>query len=253
MARSRQVARMSGSKRTAEGAIVTRNGRSTRRGKKKAWFYKPTPVITGLGGNDYGFPDKLRTRIRYCETVQTVLTAGAITNYVFRMNSLNDPNFTGVGHQPRYFDQFCSGNGPYNQYRVLGSKIKVTFTPVTDNTAGVVNTAPVLCAIYNQPNSTTAATTDFDIMELSNCNWTVLQNKPGGNNVKTLTNTFSINKDLGTSRWDDTNSAFYNSNPADAYYANILMYDQNFAPNVRIYVEIDYNVEFFDLFDPPRS
>ena len=43
------------------------------------------------------------------------------------MNSLFDPDFTGTGHQPYYFDQFAT---IYQRYTVIGSKLTATFTPI---------------------------------------------------------------------------------------------------------------------------
>ena len=41
------------------------------------------------------------------------------------MNSLFDPDQTGTGHQPYYFDQFAA---LYNRYTVLGSKLTAEFS-----------------------------------------------------------------------------------------------------------------------------
>jgi len=64
-----------------------------------------------------GFPDRLRTNLRY----STVIPVPAVAHYeyVFKANSLFDPDLTGVGHQPTYFDQLAA---IYSQYCVLGCK-----------------------------------------------------------------------------------------------------------------------------------
>ena len=43
-----------------------------------------------------GFPTEIRTTLRYSDVVTLTSTANAVTNYVFRMNSLFDPDFTGT-------------------------------------------------------------------------------------------------------------------------------------------------------------
>lgn len=48
------------------------------------------------------------------------------TNRAFIVNSCYDIDSSGTGHQPRSFDQYCSSVGPYQVYRVLGIKAKVT-------------------------------------------------------------------------------------------------------------------------------
>ena len=39
-------------------------------------------------------------------------TAGALQQYTFAMNGLYDPNLTGTGSQPRYFDTLCGRTPP---------------------------------------------------------------------------------------------------------------------------------------------
>jgi len=72
------------------------------------------------------------TRLPYQETVSMVPGAAGIPQiYVFRLNSLFDPNFTGVGHQPRGFDQLVAsdhGTGFYNHYLVCGAKFSIRVT-----------------------------------------------------------------------------------------------------------------------------
>lgn len=253
MARGVQVSKMGKRKRSSSWSVVPSKRAKTIVPRRRNSRYTIPGRITGLGRGNFGFPDKLRTTLKYGESVQQLLVAGTITNYVFRMNSLNDPNFSGVGHQPKYYDQFCSANGPYLSYRVLGSKIKVTFTPVTDNTPGVANNCPVLCGIQCSPLSTISATTDGDLMEASNTYTALCMSKPGGNNTAQVVNTFSLSRDLAADVGDDTTGAAYNGNPTDGYFANILMLDTNFTPVMKIYIEQEFSVEFYDLYDSSRS
>lgn len=53
--------------------------------------------------------------------------------YTFSCNNMYDPNITGIGHQPHYFDQML-GLG-YNRYCVVGSKIvvRIYFGDITYN------------------------------------------------------------------------------------------------------------------------
>lgn len=73
-----------------------------------------------------GFPRTLRVVLRYCETFAIASTAGSLGNYNFSCNGLFDPNITGTGHQPMYFDTLM---GVYDHYTVIGSKAKVTCIP----------------------------------------------------------------------------------------------------------------------------
>lgn len=69
-----------------------------------------------------GFPDKHLCRLKYVQQISLNPAVGGVTSHVFRANSLFDPDFTGVGHQPLGFDQMMLW---FNHYNVLKSTIKV--------------------------------------------------------------------------------------------------------------------------------
>lgn len=76
------------------------------------------------------FPRRLFTKFNYAEDFQLTNTlAQTPVHYVFRANSLYDPNLTGVGGQPRYYDTLLGNTstyGPYQRWVVLGAKITLT-------------------------------------------------------------------------------------------------------------------------------
>ena len=70
--------------------------------------------------------------LQYCERIQlNVGIAGvAGAEQVYRLNSLFDTNFTGVGHQPYGFDQLSL---MYRHYRVNGVTVQLTgLNPTSD-------------------------------------------------------------------------------------------------------------------------
>lgn len=69
---------------------------------------------------------KLKVTHRYMETVLLTATTGAVAVQQFTCNGLFDPNTTGVGHQPLYFDQLTA---IYNHYTVVRSWCKAEFAP----------------------------------------------------------------------------------------------------------------------------
>jgi len=80
-----------------------------------------------------GFPDQLTMTHRYCESgVSVTSTLGVMGHYLFRANGMFDPNATGSGHQPLYFDQLTA---IYNHWHVIGSRIKVVGITADSNTA----------------------------------------------------------------------------------------------------------------------
>lgn len=203
--------------------------------------------VPGIRRPDFGFPDKAVTRVRYADVFDLSGAAGAIGLNQFRMNSCNDPDLTGVGHQPMWYDQWCNaaGSAPYSRYRVIGSKITARFALSTAPSVVATNVAPILVGIQCEANSSLTAAGQSSLMESNNSNWTILQDKSGGNNVVTVSNTYSPTRDLGLDRGDDTISAAYNANPSQQFYAYVFKVDSTGSSTVKAYVEIEYLVEFF--------
>lgn len=75
-----------------------------------------------------GFPKQMKITHRYCDTFGLDSTSGTLGIVRFACNGMFDPDLTGVGHQPYYFDQL---GALYNHYHVIGSKIKVTVVAAT--------------------------------------------------------------------------------------------------------------------------
>jgi hypothetical protein len=97
-----------------------------------------------------GFPKKMFMTHEYRETKPIVCTAGAINSYQFSCNGMYDPNITGTGHQPMYFDQMSA---IYDHYTVFKSEIIYEFLVKTadqmvgcyiDDDTSITND-PVLC------------------------------------------------------------------------------------------------------------
>jgi hypothetical protein len=78
-----------------------------------------TSITTGIG-----FPRRIKMIHKYHETIRMTNTGGTPAFQRFRANGMFDPNQTGVGHQPLYFDQMT---GLYNHWTIIGAKISVTF------------------------------------------------------------------------------------------------------------------------------
>jgi len=203
-------------------------------------------VIPRIRNPDFGFPDKLVTKLRYVDSI--LLTGTSIGSNVFRMNSLFDPDLTGSGHQPMYFDQFCGaiGTAPYSRYRVLSSNITCTFTPVSIAQPGTTNFGPFIVGLAANNASGLYADTITELCEASNTQWTVLGAKDGGNNMKQLSTTYIPSRDLGMNDGDDTLGALYNSNPTEVFHAIPWVNDTLSSGQVRVLVEIVFTCEFFD-------
>lgn len=104
------------------------NRRRTKRVNKKAVekknFY--TRVYGPLKTSQSFQPRWMTATMRYSETFSQSVAVGSNFSYIYNANSLYDPNRTGVGHQPRGFDQLTP---LYNRYRVDKFSYVVQFGP----------------------------------------------------------------------------------------------------------------------------
>ena len=89
-----------------------------------------------------GFGMSKIVRLRYVDyLVLNPPAAGVALFHHYRANSVNDPDLTGSGHQPRGYDFW---NNLYAQYVVISSKIRVILTEATNG-----NQIPGYYGIWN--------------------------------------------------------------------------------------------------------
>lgn len=74
------------------------------------------------------FPNSYTAKLRYVEETSLNAAAGTIASYVYRANDCYDPNLTGVGHQPKGFDELMAR---YDHFTVIGSRITIKYMPTT--------------------------------------------------------------------------------------------------------------------------
>jgi len=216
--------------RKKEGANVSRG---------KAIQNKPF-ALTG------GFPDRSRVRLKY---VEKVLIGNIGQSQVWSGNGLFDPNVTGTGSQPYNFDDWAV---QYNRYRCYGSTLKtwcVGFSatyPTTQfsfmigprhTTTSVISTQAVLNDAWAAPYMTIRSESQL------NAGYTPLNNSC----KKSMTTA----KFLGlsqTEQMSDQYQALTTSQPAHQWYWHTSILAADAASNITayLYVELTYDVEFFD-------
>lgn len=145
-------------KRTKKG-VKRKGAKRYRRAKNTA-----TLIAKPAYGSIYQpFPPRFFTALTYSHKFTLgQLVGGVPAVQTFRANSLFDPDQTGIGHQPRYFDSLCGPDGssaPYHNYRVHAAKIKLIIWSISET----ATSAAGLIAII--PRQDTASTVDsFDEM-----------------------------------------------------------------------------------------
>lgn len=195
-------------------------------------------IMPGLGPLQYGMPNSIVTKLRYCDPSTIVSTTGNTNYNVFRANGIQDPDYTNVGHQPLYRDAFAQ---IYDYYTVLGSKITVTF---------MSRSATVGFYVGIQGSDTATPSSAVSTwMEQNNGVHALIGNISAGS--KTLYMTFGSQENQGADVEDDLSSLIaVGSDPgsAAAYYFNVLASaDDSSTATVSIMVEIEYTVKFTTL------
>lgn len=87
-------------------------------------------------------PNRCIVKMPYFQSFSLQGAGAAYVDYTFSMTSIFDPNVTGTGHNPRFYDQWAL---LYGYYRVRGVKIRVEgnnrLGDVTEGTNQIVGSA----------------------------------------------------------------------------------------------------------------
>ncbi len=211
-----------------------RGGRNRRRRSK-------TMQMSSLGKRLSPFPTRFFTRLRYTDNYSLNPGASAVPGtQVMQLNGLYDPDISGVGHQPRYFDQIMS---LYNQYAVLSAKITCTAVTRTGNTYN-----QVFGIAFRQ--GTSAATTLNDYIEQSDVVWRVLP-EGASSEPKRISRKASMKQLLGRNPLTEDNLHGTDAaNPAEGWYAHIFAAPLQAVDAAN--VELQCTMEFVVCFLEPK-
>ena len=172
---------------------------------------------------------------------------GLVSSYVFSANGCFDPNISGVGHQPRGFDQMMT---LYDHCTVIGMKATI-MAANQDNSYSNYFAAQILDgkASPNNPQ---------DILENRFVKYRLLAVRTGGSANKTMSIACNPNKFLGKSNpmsCDELQTSI-SSNPTEQAYLHIHAFSASPGVNsgaVNFRVRIEYNVIFHEPKQPPAS
>ena len=178
-----------------------------------------------------GFPSVQRVVLTF-ESQHTLNPGAAVAQYTFRGNSLYDPDYTGVGLQPRY----------YGKYRVFGSRITIDIIKWKS------------LAAVSWPQMAVLPRTDVVTSEAR-----VITMVPIASRVsKRLLHTGKTSLVCGLrSRqvMDEDWGASVGSNPLQIWYWNVCVASVDNETNVAVSlrVRIEFDREFYDRIDPGLS
>lgn len=206
--------------------------------------YNKTPMLRTVGP-----PGAMCLRLRYVSNYQASVAASTLLGRQFCLNSLYDPDVSGTGGQPYYYDQLTN---LYNRYRVYGCKVQIQFTC----SSSVTNLYPPRVAMVAFgdvfPSWSTMAT---------------IQNQKGAY-VKTIipgqttaigTRYYSCHKLLDVSRVEyDTSEPFQAvvaASPTRTCNLNFYVQNQDGANaiTVDVWLMMTFYCKMFDLVEPVAS
>jgi hypothetical protein len=222
---------------SSSAIVKSRKGKAT----KSSFSAKKFPLL---------FTPELFGTLRYAYYSQFTATTTNTARTNFRANSLYDPDATGIGAQPRYFDQLCSSS-LYRRYRVLGC----TYTIVARNQG----TDDALLLIQEVDDGVSLPSSSSDVFETSELGSTKLlylaPHGATGSAVK-FTRTVSIGTVLNVPQAEITTAdqfaAAYNGNPTQSGFISVTTAADPIVGaghDVNVYVTIEYHVLFTELAD----
>lgn len=209
-------------------------------------------TMSGFNRGDV-FPPRWFGKLKYCtEDLALTSTAGAYATNTWRINSCYDPDSTGVGGQPRGFDQVCASSAPYYRYRVHACHIRVELMNA-DNTDQV---EAYLCWFGG---NTTAPTSIREARERTDCKTVRMTGTTGGQRTAVVMSKYVRVSDVfGISKSEVNNdlnySAAYNANPAQTGYWQVGI-AATAGGDAIVYgtATLTYYVEFIQRNDIPDS
>jgi hypothetical protein len=181
-----------------------------------------------------GFPDKIRTVLRYVEQLTLTSTSGVAGQYNFSGNSVFDPNYTGTGGQPANYDDWTAH---YNRYRAFASTMTIVFTPASATQANTMEMILYPTNSIDSLNSNGALAQPYALYAFTSPYAPV-----------TLVSKMTTQKMVGNTTMADRLQAAYNADPSEEWVWNMTYQTADASTTASLYVKviIDYDVEFFD-------
>jgi len=189
--------------------------------------------------------NKMVRKLRYSSVLSRNTGAlGLITDHVYRMNSLYDPDFTIAGHQPLGFDQMMLS---FNHYTVISAKITMRFI---NTGGGQVSTGIVAGALISDGSSFPYSTIEA-MQEANTARWKLLGNRDGSSKGETIVMYYSARKTFGSGvlqREDLRGDA--GSNPTEGSFLHVFL--QNPFSSDQI-VLVHTSIDYLAVFTEPRN
>lgn len=224
--------------------MVRKSGyrRKSKSYKKKTSRYPKSMVHVGLG-----FPSKMTARLKYKETLLLSSASGSPTTYMVGMNCLYDPNLSGVGHQPMYFDQYMA---LYNHYHVIGARFTAKFFPYESNTV------PLRIVTWFNDDASINTTNDIDAFAEQSSSKSTIIGSGGNSRAAVMTMPWSAKKTFGGSILsNDLLKGSSSANPGEKTVGciSIQTADKISSSTCIVVIDVEYVAVFSELRDVAQS
>lgn len=190
------------------------------------------------------FPDTKIVTLKYHTIVDSDMTSGAIDTHQFSLNSCYDPDVSGAGSQPLYWDTLmgsANGTAPYSEYCVLSCNVDVKYVNLSTTVPISVAMVPILAG-----QSVPSALEEYTAQ--SNCVKAVVNAQGAANSIRTLKRWYSIKGLFGFKDLADNADcrAQYDASPAKLARCVIMSQPINQSSTVtgnKMDVTITYRVK----------
>lgn len=183
------------------------------------------------------FAKSTKMGFKYVDTITINPTSGSnFVHHTYSCNGMYDPDITGIGHQPRGFDQYMQF---YNHYTVIGAKMKCTF--VENIGTGADGNAYV--GIIQTSGATPPITSINTVLEINDAKFKV--NTVRGTRPRIVTSSVNLSKALTQKvLQEDNNAGTASANPVEQWYFQIMAASNDVGlvdpTAIQVLVEIDY-------------
>lgn len=222
--------------------------RGVERAERKKTMYGPSQNlrknrINGLLQNVGPFGTRWAGRLKYVDRFRQSSVLGTYNEFLFNMNSLFDPDRSGVGHQPLGFDQLAV---VYQRYRVLKCIFKITPMITATNTN--------MSIVAFTSNNTAALTSVSQALEAG---YSIISYSNGSSKYSPLSGVSVLNNLTGNSlsayRSDDSYQSLVSSSPTELLILHIgIECTGGVTTDIDYYLQLEFDCEFWDpLVIPP--
>lgn len=223
--------------------IMKRNSKITRKSKSRNNNRSGGRLtsISMLGG----FSDRQRVTLRYTDSFTLAPSGVSADWYIFRGNSVFDPDFTSTGGQPASFDDYALN---YQRYRVHGSRIQWRGNALN---TGSGNQMALVVAARLSSSSLSTPSLIYDAGSMPYSKLIAVNPVIPVNGSMTMQSARRFGVSPSQFAGYEQYTAAVTTNPATDFYWHFAVYasDLTSAPDFNLIVTIDYDVEFYQRID----